>query len=102
MKQLSKEKAIELFNSKIWEDWTYEQKAKFQLWQEKLCMPFNVFHEAVEKSLGRPVYTHEFGLNMDGIKSEFLHERPEPMFDEILSLIPKEKLIVIKMERDNK
>ena len=94
MEQLSKEKAIELFNSKIWEDWTYEQKAKFQLWQEKLCMPFDVFHEAVEKSLGRPVYTHEFGLDLDGIKSEFLHERPEPTLDEILNLIPKEKQVL--------
>ena len=96
MEQLSKEKAIELHDSKIWEDWSYEEKAKFQLWQKKLCMPFNVFHEAVEKSLGRPVYTHEFGLDLDGIKAEFLHERPEPTFEEILSLIPKEKLILIK------
>jgi len=95
MKQLSKQKAIELHDSKIWEDWTSEEIVKFQLWQEKLCVPFSVFHEAVEKSLGRPVYTHEFGMNLDGIKSEFLHERPEPTFDEILSLIPKEKLILI-------
>ena len=96
MKQLSKEKAIELHDSKIWQDWSYEEIVKFQLCQEKLCVPFNVFHEAVEKCLGRPVFTHEFGLDLDGIKAEFLHERSEPTLDEIFSLIPKEKLILIK------
>ena len=96
MEQLSREKAIELYDSKIWEDWSYEEIAKFQLWQKKLCVPFSVFHEAIEKSLGRPVFTHEFGLNLDGIKFEFLHERSEPTFDEIMNLMPKEKLILIK------
>jgi len=27
-------------------------------------------HEAVEKALGRPVYTHEFGMNRQGLKDE--------------------------------
>jgi len=97
MDQLSSKKAIELCESKIWEDWTSEEIVKFQLWQEKLCVPFNVFHKAIEESLGRPVFTHEFGLNLDGIKAEFLHERPEPTFDEIMSLIPKEKLVLINI-----
>lgn len=26
-----------------------------------LCVSFSVFHEDVEKRLGRPVFTHEFG-----------------------------------------
>ncbi|ADP02551.1 hypothetical protein [Cronobacter phage EspYZU12] len=26
-----------------------------------LCCPFNLFHEDVEKRLGRSVWTHEFG-----------------------------------------
>jgi hypothetical protein len=53
-----------------------------------------VFHEAVEKSLGRPVFTHEFGLNYDGICDEFLGDKEPPTMNEILNLIPQEKLIV--------
>jgi hypothetical protein len=33
-------------------------------------MPFDVFHEAVEKTIGRPVFTHEFGVNANGIRAE--------------------------------
>jgi len=100
MEQLSKEKAIEFYNNRIWEDWSYEEIAKFQLWQEKLCVPFSIFHKAVEKSLDRPVFTHELGLNLDSIKSEFLHERPEPTLEEIINLIPEEKRILLQIKEE--
>lgn len=32
----------------------------FQLYEDRLCMPLPLFQEAVEKALGRPVYTHEY------------------------------------------
>ena len=96
MEQLSKQKAIEFHDSKIWEDWTYEQIAKFQLWQDRPCVPFNVFHEALEKSLVRPVGTHELGSNYEEIKKEFLHGQPAPTMKEIMELIPKDKRILIK------
>lgn len=71
------------------------------LFQSLLCMPFNVAHEAVEKALGRPVYTHEFGLNFAGIKEEFLGERAAPSLSEILELIPEEKrLVVVVLDTD--
>jgi len=50
-------------------------------------MPFDVFHEAVEKSLGRPVYTHEFAhpeLLMEGL----IGQRKAPTFQDIVNLIP--------------
>ena len=49
MEQLTKEQAIKFGESKVYETWTYEQIVRFQLFQEKLCMPFSVFHEAIEK-----------------------------------------------------
>jgi len=58
-------------------------------------MPFNVFHEAVEKTLNRPVYTHELGLNQKGIIQELFNNKKPPTFEEILNLIPKEKQILI-------
>lgn len=96
MKQLTKEQAIAFGENKCYEDMTYRQIAEFQIEQDKLCMPFNVFHEAMEKTLGRPVFTHEFAFR-DGIRKELYGEKKPPTFEEICALIPKEKLIVIKL-----
>ncbi len=58
-------------------------------------MPFDVFHEAIEKVLHRPVYTHEFGLNYVGIVLEYLGEKQPPTFEEIINMIPEEKRIIV-------
>ena len=92
---IGKEKAIKLYYSKWWEGLSHRKIAEFQLFTAELSCPFDVFHEAVEKSLGRPVFTHEFGLNYDGICREFLGEKEPPTMNEILNLIPQEKLIVV-------
>lgn len=94
MKQLTREQAIAFAESECYEDWTPEQIVRFQLFQQKLCMPFSVFHEAIEKVLNRPVYTHEFAF-MDNLVKEFLGEKPAPTLEEIVELIPKEKRIII-------
>ena len=95
MKQLSKEEAIAFHDSGKWKDWPDEALAGFQLFQKKICMPFDVFHAAIEKVLGSPVYTNEFGLNYDGLVAEYLGKAPKPSFEDIMNLIPKEKRIVI-------
>jgi hypothetical protein len=59
---IGKENAIELYESKWWEGLSHREIAGVQLFVTELCCPFDVFHEAVEKSLGRPVFTHEFGM----------------------------------------
>ncbi|GMO25248.1 MAG: hypothetical protein Pg6A_12560 [Termitinemataceae bacterium] len=66
MNELTREQAVALYESRFWETMSYEERAKFQILQERLCMPFGVFHGAISKYLGRPVYTHEFGLNREG------------------------------------
>ena len=93
--QFTKKQAIEFHDSKIWEAWDDEKIVRFQLFEAKLCIPFNRFHEAIEKVLGRPVYTHEFGLNYDGIVEEYLGEKDAPTLEEIINMIPEEKRIVI-------
>jgi hypothetical protein len=92
---MTKEKAIALAESKFWEGMTHRQIAEFQICEEKLCMPFSVFHEAVEKTLGRPVYTHEFGLNFQGLKDELFNGKPAPTLEEIINLIPEEKRLIV-------
>lgn len=58
-------------------------------------MPFHDFHGALEAALERPVFTHELGLNWEGIVQEFMDERDAPTMEEIMNLIPAKKRIVI-------
>ena len=92
---MTKEDAVKLAESNFWESMSYKERAIFQINEPKLCMPFDVFHEAVEKTLGRPVYTHEFGLNYEGIKSEIMNGAPPPTMEEIINMIPKEKRLLV-------
>lgn len=92
---IGSEKAIALAESNWWELCTHREIAEFQLFTAELCLPFEKFHEAVEKSLGRPVFTHEFGLNFDGIIAEFLGEREAPTMTEIMELIPAENRVIV-------
>ena len=94
MKQLTSEQAIAVYNSGEWKNWTDEDIVKFQLFQKMLAVPFSRFYEAMEKVLGRPIWTHEFA-NWSGLVAEYKKERPSPTFDEIISLIPDEKLIIL-------
>lgn len=93
IKMLTKEQALKLYNSKFWEEMTYEQIAMFQLFEERLCMPFGIFHKAIEKTLKRPVWTHE--LASDDIKKEILGEKEAPTLERIMNLIPEDKRIIV-------
>lgn len=93
-KQLTKEQAIALYNSKEWENWTPEQMVRFQLFQRKLCVPFHEFHKAIEIVLKRSVWTHEFA-NCQDLMREYLGQSPAPTFDEIIDMIPAEKRIIL-------
>ncbi len=84
---LTKEEAIALGKSGWWKDLPPDDITSFQLWEDKLCMDFADFHGAVEKSLGRSVWTHEFA-RPDLLKQEFLKERERPSLPEIFGLIP--------------
>lgn len=92
---MTKQQAVKLAESKFWEDMSFEEIAKFQLFTKLLCMPFSVFHNAMEKTLKRSIFTHEFGLNLDGIKKELLGEKQAPTIEELIAMIPKEKRIIV-------
>ena len=97
MKQLTKDQAITFYASEIWKDWTHRQIAEFQMLQDKLCIPFGVFHEALEKAIGRPVWTHELGkAGRDSIMAELFEGKEPPTMKEIIELIPAEKRIILK------
>lgn len=94
MAGLTKAEAIALGESGFWETMSYRDRALFQLLEERLCMPWDVFHEAVQKALDRPVFTHEFA-NREGLVRQLMGEEPMPSFEDVLNLIPVEKRIVL-------
>ena len=87
--------AIALFDTEWWKSATDEQIARFQLDQDKLCCPFDEFQMSLERALGRPVWTHELGLNRDGLRAELNGQTEPPSFEDIVNLIPEEKRVVI-------
>ncbi len=92
---IGSEAAIALGTTGWWKTKTPREIALFQLVSENLCCPFDVFHEAIEKALGRSVWTHEFGTNWDGLLREIAGEEPMPSFDQIMDLIPASKRVLV-------
>lgn len=74
--QLTKEQAIAFYDSGKWKKMTPAERGKFQLYQAKLCMPFNKFHEGIEALLGREVWTHEFA-DQQRLIDEYEGKRPK-------------------------
>lgn len=92
---IGREAAIKLYGSKWWEGKDMRDVVKFQLFTQELSMPFDIFYEMLEKTLHRPIFTHELACNFDGIVMEFLGEKDAPTLDEIIDVIPDGKRIVI-------
>lgn len=72
---MTKTEAIKIAESGWWKGKTVKEIVDFQLYENRLCMPFGDFHEAVEKVLGRPVWTHEFA-DPTGLRAEYEGKRP--------------------------
>lgn len=65
-------------DNRWWESDDPEHVAKYQLFEPILMTSFSLFHEGVEKMLDRPVFTHEFGMNLKELKEEMriaIHRR---------------------------
>lgn len=95
MASITKADALKLSEMGWWKGLPARDIVRFQLFEPLLCMDFGDFHEAITEALGRSVWTHEFGLNPEDLKREFLGEDEPPTFAEIIDLIPKEKRILL-------
>ena len=102
MEEITKELAYIIAESEVWRNWSDEEIVEFQLIHNRLCIPFGVFHGAVEKVLGRRVWIHEFGWNYDGLVEEFFGMRQKPDFRSILDLIPENKRYVSYLKNPHK
>lgn len=62
-------------------------------------VPFDVMHGRLEALLGRPVWTHEMTGWNRLVQQARWEDRPATM-DEIVSLVPEEKLIVVQAREE--
>lgn len=67
---MTRDEAIEKAKTEWWKGLPAKEIVAFQLFEPRLCMPWALFHDAVEKALERPVYTHEFAFD-EALKKEF-------------------------------
>lgn len=93
--KLTKAQAITFHSMGIWKNWTDEQIVRFQLSQQRLCVDFTRFHQAMNNVLGRPIETIEFGLSYKDLIVEYLQKSNTrfPSDEEILSMLPEEILM---------
>ena len=91
---MTKEEAIEMGESGWWIGKSPAEIVAFQLYENKLCMPFDTYQEAIEAVLGRPVWTHEFAFP-DNLRREFEGKCDAAGMQQSLDLIPADKLVVI-------
>ncbi|MDX1514774.1 MAG: hypothetical protein R3174_13635 [Gammaproteobacteria bacterium] len=85
--RLSRDQAVALYDSKFWRHLNMEERACFQLREERLCMPFAVFHQAVETCLQREVGAAEY-LRPRRLLRELSRDAAPPAKETILELVP--------------
>lgn len=66
-----------------------------------LEMPFDLVHQRIEELVGRPVWTHEMGLNKDGLIAEARGARHATM-DEIVGQLAQTGKLVIVLTEDGR
>lgn len=98
MKEFTREEAIAFAKSGKWKEMSDRERALFQMYQKKLCMPLEVFYSSLREALGRPVYNHELaGAGWDTIIMELLGEVEAPSLEDIINLIPEEKRVIVNL-----
>ncbi len=73
MKQLTRKQAIAFAQKEEWKGWTPREIAEFQLQQDRVCIPIDVYKKALSEALRRPIYTLDL-LAPDGLLSELRGE----------------------------
>ena len=76
-----------------------EERAHEMTTREKLEVPFELIHKRIEDLVGRPVFTHEMGLNWAGLIEE-ARTREHSTFEEVIELIPEEKRVIVQIDKD--
>lgn len=72
-----------------------ERMAEMQSWRGPCEIPFSLIHKRFEELVGRPVWTHEIGLDWEGLVLEAGGRREQPTMEGIIDLVPAEKRIIV-------
>ena len=90
-RELTKEEALALIETKWWKKMPLTEAAYLQLKQDRLCLPWNEFNIGLKELLGRPVWTHEFA-NVKGLIDEADGKRKAPNnpIESLLEIIGEE------------
>jgi hypothetical protein len=99
MTQKERDENIATAKAKYFENpWWDSEDPKEVFWgqvnESCLLMDFDKFHEATEKALGRPVWTHEFA-NPKSLIEEFQGKIPKATMSDVLGKLPQNKKIII-------
>ena len=89
---IGKEQAIQIYDTEWWKEKSYREIAFYQLFTAEIICPFDVFLYALGKSLNRKLDEHDLGWNYTGICRDFLGQRAESTFQDILKL-PQQNLL---------
>ena len=94
MPQFTREEAIAISEREEWKKLSDRDLVTLQFIQERLFVPFGVFHEKTEAVLGRPVFTHEFAFR-DHLIDELMGRKKKATFNDVIDLLPAEKTAVV-------
>ena len=100
MQKMSKEQAVAFLESGQWKDLTDEEITRLQLFQERRCVPADVFQRAIEGALGRPVLSAEY-KRFDELTAEFEGRAERPtLTDVVRKLIDRygDKVVIVNTE----
>jgi hypothetical protein len=71
-RRIGRDKAIKLYDYGFYNKLTKLEIVMFQLFVAECSMPMDVFHEAIEQQLNRPISTVELGMNGIALREEFM------------------------------
>ena len=77
-----------------------ERAAEMRRFAGPVSIPFDLIHQRIEELVGRSVWTHEIGLDWNGLVAEAGKRREAPTMDGIVDLIPADKRIVLNPDDD--
>lgn len=72
-----------------------ERMAEMRQWGGALEISFDLLHKRIEELVGRSVWTHEMGLDWQGLILEAGGRREAPTMEAICDLVPPEKRIIV-------
>ena len=98
---MTEEQAIAFYESGAWQRMDDYQISVFQLSEERMCIPFRIFHKAVGVTLGRPVLVHELAHSAD-LLAEIIGTHEAPTLQTVIDMIPEEKRVILDLTLPNR